>query len=142
MYYGFRCYDKNSKPLGWLYTYDNGTVIAFTKQNLDWCKRWKTEPGAKKNFDFYNRRWQFQSKGGYLKIEVMPEFTEPSKQRRLQDFLELTEEEFETTQSVWSFQPTPENLKWLEEERCENEDNAALLNRKLEKLRKLEQQGY
>lgn len=48
---------------------------------------------------------------------------------------------------IWSFRPTPENLEWLESERWEDRDgnpenNAALLNRKLEKLRRLEQQGF
>ena len=48
---------------------------------------------------------------------------------------------------IWYFQITSENLQWLEEERWDNEDgtlesNAQLLNRKLEKLRELEQQGF
>ncbi len=48
---------------------------------------------------------------------------------------------------IWSFRPTPELRKWLEEERWDDEDgkpetNAALVIRKLEKLKKLEQQGY
>jgi hypothetical protein len=50
-------------------------------------------------------------------------------------------------QHVWSFIPPLELLEWLEEERWENEQgqsetNAALLTRKLEKLRRLENQGY
>ena len=83
MYYGYRCYNQDSQPIGWLYTYNNDTDLAFTTINFDWCKRWKTERGVTKNFDYYNRRWQFQSKGGYLKIEVMPEVpqTEVSKQQ-------------------------------------------------------------
>ena len=36
---------------------------------------------------------------------------------------------------------TPETIRWLQEERWENESDAQLLNRKLEKLRKLKQQG-
>lgn len=56
-------------------------------------------------------------------------------------------EQYDKKQPIWSFRPTTENLEWLEEERWENEDgtpesNAALLNRKLAKLRKLEQQGF
>lgn len=56
-YYGYRCYDNTNKPpaLGWLYTYNNDRDMAYTNCNLDWCKRWKTERGAKKNFDWYNR---------------------------------------------------------------------------------------
>lgn len=46
-----------------------------------------------------------------------------------------------------SFQPTPENLECLEEKRWEDKDrkpesNGSWLNRKLEKLRKLEKQGF
>jgi hypothetical protein len=48
---------------------------------------------------------------------------------------------------IWTFRPTTENLMWLEEERWEDEEgklesNAALINRKLEKLRNLEEQGF
>lgn len=73
MYYGYRCYSQDGQPIGWFYTCNNDSELTFTNTNFDWCKRWKTERGATKNFDYYNRRWQFQSKGGYLKIEVMPE---------------------------------------------------------------------
>lgn len=48
---------------------------------------------------------------------------------------------------VWSFRPSTEIREWLEEERWDDErgepeTNAALVLRKLEKLRKLECQGY
>lgn len=89
MYYGYRCYDSEDKPLGWLYTYNSGTEITWTNRELHWCKRWKTERGALNNFDKYNSLWQFQSKGIYLKIEVMPEFEEPlSAASRKQKLLE------------------------------------------------------
>ena len=53
----------------------------------------------------------------------------------------------EQNQSVWSFIPDPELLEWLEEERWvseqgQPESNTALLTRKLDKLRRLENQGY
>lgn len=84
MYYGYRCYDQDGKPIGWFYTHSNDRELAFTTTNFDWCKRWKTQRGAAKNFDHYNRRFTSQSKGGYLKIEVMPEVpqTEVSKQQK------------------------------------------------------------
>ncbi len=89
MYYGYRCYNSEDKPIGWLYTFNNNIEYAWTERYLDWCKRWKTERGAKNNFDNYNSRWQIASKGGYLKIEVMPDMTEPeSKQSRRQRLLE------------------------------------------------------
>ena len=91
MYYGYRCYNSEDKPIGWLYTFNNNTEYAWTDKNLDWCKKWKTQRGAANNFDRYNSRWQFSSKGGYLKIEVMPEFEEPlsaafRKQRLLEEW--------------------------------------------------------
>ncbi len=91
MYYGYRCYDSESKPIGWLYTHSNDTEITWTNRELNWCKKWKTQKGAANNFDRYNSRWKFSSKGGYLKIEVMPEFEEPlsaasRKQRLLEEW--------------------------------------------------------
>jgi len=76
MHYGLRCYNKDSEAIGWLYTYNNDTELVWTIKNLNWCRQWKTERGAKKNFERYNSRWQFISKGGYLKIEVMPDIPE------------------------------------------------------------------
>jgi hypothetical protein len=74
MYFGYRCYNKSGQPLGWLYTYNNDTEYTWTEEkNLGWCKRWKTERGARKHFANCNARWNFISKGGYLKIEAMPQ---------------------------------------------------------------------
>lgn len=61
--------------------------------------------------------------------------------------IQKAQQEYNKKRPIWSFRPTPENLKWLEEERWEGENgksesDASLLNRKLEKLRKLEQQGF
>lgn len=54
---------------------------------------------------------------------------------------------YDAENPVWSFRPPSEIREWLEEERWSDEDgkpetNAALIIRKLEKLMKLEQQGY
>lgn len=73
-----------------------------------------------------------------------------SKQQRWNEknslAIQRAQEEYEKKRPTWSFRPTHENRDWLEEERCNGEDgkpesNASLLNRKLEKLRTLEQQG-
>lgn len=77
--------------MGWLYTHTNDTEFVWTDKELSWCKKWKTQKGAANNFDHFNSRWQFKSKGGYLKIEVMPEFEEPlsaasRKQRLLEEW--------------------------------------------------------
>lgn len=63
------------------------------------------------------------------------------------DVVQKAQAEYNKKRPIWSFRPTPENIEWLEEERW-NDDNgkpesdAMLLNRKLDKLRKLEQQGF
>lgn len=156
MYYGYRCYTKEDKPLGWLYTFDCEREYAWTNKSLHWCKRWKTQKGAAKHFDNYNTRWQFKNQGGYLKIEVMPEFNESkssakSNQQRWheanRDKVSQSQEKYNQKRPVLSFRPTAKNLAWLEKERLTDdtgkpENDAALLNRKLEKLRKMEQQGF
>ncbi|WP_375466904.1 hypothetical protein [uncultured Nostoc sp.] len=156
MYYGYCCYTKEDKPLGWLYTFSCDTEYAWTNKDLHWCKRWKTERGAKKHFEHYNSRWQFKSQGGYLKIEVMYEISEPeSTESRRQKILEewgddvviQPKNKSDEKSPTMSFCPKAELLEWLEEERMSDEDgepesDAALLNRKLEKLKKIEQQGF
>ncbi|MEA5595762.1 hypothetical protein [Rivularia sp. UHCC 0363] len=89
MYYGYRCYNSEDKPIGWLYTHNSDTEIVWTDTKLNWCKKWKTQKGAVNSFDHFNSRWKFKSEGGYLKIEVMPEFEEPeSAASRKQKLLE------------------------------------------------------
>lgn len=153
MYYGYRCYTKEDEPLGWLYTFDSNLEYAFINERLHLCKRWKTQKGAKKHFDYYNNNWQFKSKGGYLKIELMPEIIENKKSSQQRwneanrDALYQAQENYNQKHPIMSFRPKAELLEWLEEERWtddngELETDAALLNRKLEKLKKLEQQGF
>jgi hypothetical protein len=156
MYYSYRCYTQQSEPLGWLYTFDCGREYAWTNTDLEWCKRWKTQKGAEKHFDSYNRMWEFKSKGGYLKIEVMPEFNESkssarSNQQRWneanRDKVYQSQEKYNQKRPVLSFRPSVELLEWLEEERWTDdndkpESDAALIHRKLTKLMKLEQQGF
>lgn len=156
VYYGLRCYDKDSQPLGWLYTYESDTELVWTDKNLGWCKRWKTERGAKNNIDRYNPRWQFKSKGGYLRVELMPEMSKPESpdkspqqiwNEQHPEVIEKARAEYDKKRPVWSARLTPEIVEWLEEERWQDESgkpesDTALLNRKLEKLRKLEQQGF
>lgn len=61
--------------------------------------------------------------------------------------IQKAQAEYNKKKPVWSVRLTPENMEWLEDSRWEDdkgkpESDAALLNRKLEKLRKLEQQGF
>jgi hypothetical protein len=101
MYYGYRCYSQEGQPLGWLYTYNNDSDLAFNTTNFDWCKRWKTQRGVAKNFDYYNRRWQFQSKGGYLKIEVMPEVTQTEVSKKSDDVIQEVQQETEQKNTIY-----------------------------------------
>lgn len=151
-YYGYQSYDNEGNALGWLYTYNNDTELAFTKEKIHWCKRWKTERGAKKNFDWYNGRWCTKSQGGYLKIEVIPE--KPSDpyqnqqkwQEKNPNVVQESKAKYDAENPVWAIRLKLEIREWLEEERRDDngipETNAALVNRKLEKLMKLERQGY
>jgi hypothetical protein len=153
-FYGYRCYSPDRQPLGWLYTNAKGGY-AHTNDRADLyvCKRWKTHNGAAKHFDSYNQQWQLSSEG-YLQIEVMPE-SSPPHQARLKtkewdaanpEFIKKSRAKYDLKCPILSFRPTSEIIKWLEEERyCDDgipETNAALVNRKLEKLRQMENQGY
>jgi hypothetical protein len=157
-FYGYRCYDSTGVPLGWFYTTDSGRSRTCTNQPdlLHWAKRWKTQKGAEKSFEHYDRGWQFVSKGGYLKIEIMPEFEIPPTRQALKrkewdaanpDLIKQSKAEYDRKHPVMSFRPTPELIQWLEEDRWVDDDrkpetDAALIKRKLEKLMKLESQGY
>ena len=155
MLIGYCCYNKDGEPLGWLYTYNNDIELVATNKYLSWCKRWKTERGAKKSFEHYNSRWQTKSKGGYLKIELMPDIAPPeSAESRRQRLLEQWGDDITnalpnngSNLQFLSFHPQPEILQWLSSERNldengELESDDTLINRKLKKLRKLEQQGF
>ncbi len=62
------------------------------------------------------------------------------------DIVQKAQAEYNKKRPVWAFRPTPENIEWLEEERWDDngkpESDATLLNRKLDKLRRLEQQEF
>lgn len=150
-YYGYRCYDSEGNALGWFYTFGYEEELNSTTTNLDWCKRWKTERGAKKNFDYYNERWKFR-KDGYLKIEIMPEKPPDIYERQQKwqqenpEVVQKSKAKYDAENPVWSLRIKADIREWLEAERWsdetgEPETNAALINRKLEKLMKLEQQG-
>lgn len=63
------------------------------------------------------------------------------------EVVEKARSDYDKKRPNWSFRPTPEILEWLEQERWTEDDgkpetNAALIIRKLEKLKKLECEGY
>lgn len=157
-FYGYRCYDSNDKALGWFYTTNSGRSCEYTNNptDLHWAKKWRTSKGAERLFDGENGRWRVFSRGGYLKIEQMPDFKIPPSSRDLKrkkwdaenpDIIKQSKAEYDRKNPVISFRPTPELLQWLEEERWNDDDgkpetDAALIRRKLEKLMKMENQGY
>lgn len=62
------------------------------------------------------------------------------------EIIKKSKAKYDRENPVWGFRPTPELREWLEEERWQDdggkrETNAELLTRKLEKLRRLENQG-
>jgi hypothetical protein len=156
-FYGYQCYDSDGNPLGWFYTTNSGRVYNYTNnaELLHWAKRWKTPEGGKAKIEHYNKNWHFFSKGGSLKIEAMPEFEIPVTSSALKrkewdlankDIVKQSKAEYDRKNPIISFRPTPELIQWLEEERWDDdgkpETDGALIRRKLEKLMKLESQGY
>ena len=161
MYYGYRCYTEDDEPMGWLYTAHQGADLNYT-DNADlfhWCKHWKTKKGAEKNFAHYQQQWQLshRGKGGYIKIEILPDvpaLNEKSNRTSQQQWdaknakiVKQSKAKYDQKNPVWSFRPTPELIEWLNEERWDKEDgkpetNAQLVIRKLNKLKKLDCQGY
>ena len=156
-YYGYRCYDNKGIALGWFYTTYSGRSCTYTNNppDLHWAKKWRTIKGAERLFDSENERWRFSSKGGWLKIEPMPEFEIPLTRNALKrkewdaenpDAIRQSKAEYDRKNPIVSFRPTPELIQWLEEERWGDdgkpETDAALIRRKLEKLMKMENQGY
>ena len=156
-FYGYQCYNPDGVALGWFYTTDSERACNYTNQSdlLHWAKSWKTQKGAERGFENHNQKWEFFSKGGYLKIEIMPDFEIPVTRNALRrkewdaanpDAIKQSKAEYDRKNPVMSFRPTSELIQWLDEERWDDdgkpETDAALIKRKLEKLMKMENQGY
>lgn len=157
-YFGYHCYTPNGEPLGWLYTYvEEGTEkLAYTNDlsTLKRCKYWKRKSTAEKYLEHYNKEFNFQMKGGYIQIEEMPSsenlINKTSQQKWNEQnpkVIKSTNQKYNQSRPVISFRPPTEILQWLEEERWDDEEgkpetNAALVIRKLNKLKKLEDKGY
>lgn len=157
MYYSYRYYDESGKPLGWLYTLKEDCQILWTDNlaSLHWCKRWKTERGAKKHQQYYEQLLQSLGLGGYLQVEPIPVSDEQplTSSRQSQEKWDATHSEiikeskakYDSNNPIWAIRFKTEHqeiLDWLNEERWDNETNQDLLVRKLRKLMKMENQGY
>lgn len=79
-------------------------------------------------------------------VEVVETPVQPTPQQRWDanhpEVIRESKAKYDEKNPVWSFRPPAEILEWLDEERWDDETNADLLKRKLEKLRQLECQGY
>lgn len=63
------------------------------------------------------------------------------------EIIQRSKAKYDRKNPIWSFRITPELLEWLNQERWDDNDgnpetNSALVIRKLNKLMKLENQGY
>jgi len=64
------------------------------------------------------------------------------------EIIKESKKKYDEKNPIWSFRPSEELREWLEEERWDSEEdgkpetNAQLLSRKLNKLMKLEREGY
>ncbi|MDV3002518.1 MAG: hypothetical protein N5P05_004173 (plasmid) [Chroococcopsis gigantea SAG 12.99] len=63
------------------------------------------------------------------------------------EIIKESKAKYNSKNPIWSFRPTPELLQWLEEERWDDDEGnpektSALIIRKLEKLMKMEREGY
>ena len=80
-----------------------------------------------------------------LKVTEIPKNYRHSQEKWDKIHPEIVKEskaKYDAKRPVISFRPTREIFSWLEEEQWDSESKAESLNRKLEKLMKLEQQGY
>lgn len=142
--FGLHVYDDQGNSQGWLYRHRENGVMVWDVGKVESCKAWKTEEGAETNLakikcKIIKPDWTIQVK----KLTTMT--TKSAQQKWNEQNPEIIRESkanYDQKRPVWSFRPEPELIKWLEEERWENEATAELLNRKLTKLMKLEQQGY
>lgn len=157
-YFGYRCYTKDGEPLGWLYTYleDKTEKLGYTNdlRNIKRCKCWKRQSTAERYLESYNKEFNLQMKGGYIQIEVITSsetLMNKTPQQKWNEqnpkVIKSTNQRYNVNRPVISFRPPPEILEWLEEERWDDDEgrpetNAALVLRKLNKLKRLEDQGY
>jgi hypothetical protein len=110
---------------------------------LETAKTWKTEKGAKKYLETYlfiGRQGE-RLRAMWTDIEVVEISAQQQWHTNNPSVIKAAKAKYDSKRPVFSFRPKLEILEWLEKERCESETDAQLLNRKLGKLMKLEQQS-
>lgn len=108
------------------------------------ARTWKTERGAKKYLEQHlllGRQGE-KLRAKWSSIEVVEISAQQQWDRQHSDIVKQSKDNYDRKHPVISFRPKLEIAEWLNEERFADETDAELLNRKLEKLRQLECQGY
>ncbi|WP_449416008.1 hypothetical protein [Phormidium nigroviride] len=112
---------------------------------IDWAtledaKIWKTERGARKYLETHvlvGREGQ-RLRARWASIEVVEISPQQQWHANNPEVIREAKARYDSKRPVISFRPSPDILKWLEDERYNEESNTQLLNRKLEKLMQLE----
>lgn len=124
-------------------TQGNLEYNAIDSGTLEGAKKWKTERGAKKYLETHvlvgRQGERIQAK--WTTIEVVEISAQQQYHTNNPEVIRKAKAKYDSKRPVFSFRPKPEILAWLERERCEDESDAQLLNRKLGKLMKLEQRS-
>jgi hypothetical protein len=127
-----------------IYTQGDTRYNALDSGTVAGARTWKTERGAKK---YLEQHLLIGGQGERLRakwssIEVVEISSQQQWDKQHPDIVKQSKAKYDQRRPVLSFRPKPEIAQWLTKERCPNETDAELLNRKLDKLRQLECQGY
>lgn len=127
-----------------IYTQGDPRYNAIDSGTLAGARTWKTERGAKKYLENHLLVGQQGEKlrQSWKSIEVVEISAQQQWDKQHPDIVKQSKANYDCKRPVLSFRPKPEIAQWLKQERFPDETNAELLNRKLEKLRQLECQGY
>lgn len=135
---------KNESQVRYLIqTQGNLEYNAIDSGTLEGAKKWKTERGARKYLESHvlvgrqGERIQVR----WTTIEVVEISAQQQYHTNNPEVIRKAKAKYDSKRPVFSFRPKPEILVWLEKERLPDESDAELLNRKLGKLMKLEQQS-
>ncbi|MEG4959825.1 MULTISPECIES: hypothetical protein [unclassified Microcoleus] len=136
-------FKKDSKVRYATETQGNPEYNAIDSATLEGAKKWKTERGAKKYLESHvlvGRQGE-KIQARWTEIEVVEISAQQQWHTNNPSVIKEAKAKYDSKRPVYSFRPKPEILEWLEKERCEDESDADLLNRKLGKLMNLEQQS-
>lgn len=137
-------FKKDSQQVRYaIQTQGNPEYNPIDSGTLEGAKTWKTERGARKYLETHvlvGRQGE-RIIARWTAIEVVEISAQQQWHTNNPSVIKAAKAKYDSKRPVFSFRPKLEILEWLEKERCENESDAQLLNRKLGKLMKLEQQS-